>query len=204
LQGGQQPATQFTPERLLEVHEPLPTIEQGRELLAEAGYPDGAGFPELELVYNASETHQRIAEAVQNMWQQAYNIHVRLTNVEAKTYYARRSQGDFAIARAVWIGDYVSPQTFLEIWTSHHSNNYSNWSNADYDTLLEDTAATREPSERKAQYEAAERMLEQQAVMIPIYHYTTAYLIRPEVSGWQANLLDWHPYQYVRLEKTQE
>lgn len=201
LQGGQQPAYQFTPPSFFEHPAPTLPVDEGRRLLAEAGFPDGQGFPVLELVYNASEAHQRIAESIQNMWQRAYGIEVRLSSMELKTYLERRRLGDFAIARAVWIGDYLDPQTFLELWTHDHSNNYSHWSSPAYDAAIAQAQAERDPDARRAAFVRAETILQEQAVILPIYHYTTAYLLRPEVQGWEANLLDWHPYQYLSLEK---
>ncbi len=88
-------------------------VEEAKALLAEAGYPDGAGFPELEIMYNTSEGHKAVAEAIQEMWKQNLNIDVTLTNQEWAVFQDTRKQGNFQIARSGWIGDYSDPMTYL-------------------------------------------------------------------------------------------
>ncbi len=93
--------------------------EMAQQLLAEAGYPGGAGFPSAEILYNTSEMHKMIAEAIQEMWKQNLGIeNITLTNQEWGVYLNTRDEGDFMIARAGWIGDYLDPFTFLDMWVT--------------------------------------------------------------------------------------
>src|SRR5690606_3327603 len=102
--------------------------EEARRLLAEAGYPDGRGMPPLEILYNTHEQHRKIAVAIQQMWKQHLNIDVRMVNQEWKVYLDSRNRRDFTIARAGWIGDYVDPTGFLDLWITDGGNNNTGWS----------------------------------------------------------------------------
>ena len=169
-------------------------------MLAEAGYPQGKGFPALDLLFNSSENNKALAEAIKQMWKTALGIRVELRNQEYKVYLDSRNTGDFQIARSSWVGDYNDPNTFLEIWTGSSGNNHSRWKNSRFDDLIRQAAQTGHPSERLQIFARAEAILLEESPIIPLYFYVNAYLIRPEVKNWHANLLDWHPYKYVYLE----
>ena len=177
---------------------------QAQQLLTQAGYPNGHGFPTIELLYNTSETHKIIAEAIQQMWKQKLNINVRLLNQDWKVYLASRRARDYQIARASWIGDYNDPNTFLDLWTSYSGNNHSGWSNEDYDQLIKQAGRTLDPHQRLEFFQQAETLLVTQLPMIPIYFYKKVYLIDPSVKNWYPNILDWHPYKYIYLSGSSE
>ncbi len=159
-------------------------VEEAKALLAEAGYPDGAGFPELEIMYNTSESHKAIAEAIQEMWKQNLNINVTLTNQEWAVFQDTRKNGAFQIARSGWIGDYSDPMTYLGMFVSGSPMNYSRWENADYDALLE-TAKTQSPAERFASLEQALDMVMEGSAYMPIYYYTDPIMVSETVSNWE-------------------
>ncbi len=203
LGAGQAPAGGFVPPAMpgydagiAPVHDPA----AARALLAEAGFPGGRGLPRLEYLFNTSESHRQIAEALQAMWRRELGVDVQLVNMEWRSYLDRRTSGEFQLARAVWIGDYLEPSTFLDLWTSGNPNNWAGWSDPAYDALMAAARAAPDPAERMRLYAAAERRLIEQQVIIPLYHYVTVYLIDPAVRGWHANLLDWHPLKHVWLE----
>jgi oligopeptide transport system substrate-binding protein len=161
-------------------------IEEAKQLLADAGYPDGAGFPELEIMYNTSEGHKAIAEAIQEMWKQNLNIDVTLTNQEWAVFQDTRKQGNFQIARSGWIGDYSDPMTYLGMFVTGSPMNYSRWENADYDALLE-AAKIQEPSERFASLEEALDLVMDGSAYMPIYYYTDPIMVSDKVSNWEKN-----------------
>jgi len=171
-----------------------------RELLAQAGFPGGKGFPRLEYLFNSSESHRKIAEALQGMWRDELGIDIQLTNQEWRTYLQRRASGDYQLARAVWIGDYPEPSSFLDLWRTGSANNWAGWSNADYDARMKAAHAEQDSSKRMELYREAEQVLINEQAIIPLYHYVTVYLKRPEVKGWSPNLLDWHPPKYLRFQ----
>src|SRR5690606_19927671 len=120
-QGGQAPASGFVPPGL----DNYPASERvefdpgrARQLLADAGFPGGRGFPTKEILINTSESHRKIAEAIQAMWRQQLGIDVRIYTQEWKVYLDSQSNLDYDLARAGWIADYPHPMTFLEIFTS--------------------------------------------------------------------------------------
>lgn len=189
LGAGQTAAYSFTPPGFADYTPP--------RLSFEGEHASFAGQSAL-YVYNSSDTHRLLAEAMREMWRGATGLELVLENVEFRTYLARREAGDFALMRGSWIGDYVDPLTFLELWrTGFAGSDFSGWSDPHYDALLAAAAVAPDAARRAAALAEAEAYLLDQHVMIPIYHYVTVYLLRPEVEGWEPNLLDWHPWRYV-------
>jgi oligopeptide transport system substrate-binding protein len=179
--------------------------EQARQLLADAGFPDGQGWPGLELIYNTSESHRKIAVALQQMWKDVLNIQVTISNQEWKVYLDSVTQMEFDIARRGWIGDYVDPNNFLDLYLTGGGNNNTGFSDPRYDemiTKLAPQAKTRE--ERFAIFKEAETMLMEQMPILPIYTYTSKHLIHHSVKGLPANLMDSLNLKYVWLDPDAE
>jgi len=204
LRGGQRPAFALTPPGTAgyTAQAKLGTdVAAARELLKAAGFPEGKGLPPLEVLYNTSENHRIIAEALQGMWRQELGIEVSLVNQEQKVAQAARRTGDYQILRSDWIGDYLDASTFLDVFRSDSGNNYTGWANADYDAALFAAARTTDTAARHALFQKAEAILLEAAPLIPLYHYTHVFLLQPSVKGWNPTLLDHHPYKHVWLEK---
>lgn len=175
------------------------SVEKAQQLLAEAGFPGGEGFPKLELLYNTSESHKILAEAIQQMWFDNLGVQIALINQDWKVYLVSRRKRDYQIARGGWIGDYNDPSTFLELLLSTSGNNHTGWAHNDFDAWVKQAALTEEHEVRKALFQKAEALLLEQAPVMPIYFYKTNYLLHPAVQGWYPNVLDNHPYHGVWL-----
>ncbi len=203
LKGGQQSALSFTPPNTAG-YIPKAQLKGGsdeaRKLLAEAGYPNGEGFPTVELLYNTSESHKIIAEVIQEMWSTNLNIQAELVNQEWKVYLDSQDTLSFQICRAGWIADYVDPHVFLEIFVTDGGNNDTGWSNQEYDSLLEEALAQSDQAKRYEVYQRMEKILMDELPIIPIYVYTRPYLLHPSVKGHYPTKLDNHPYKYIYLE----
>lgn len=206
LTGGQQPAYAFTvPDTAgytctsrVEYD-----VEEARRLLAEAGYPDGKGLPPVELLYNTSENHKLIAEAIQQMWKVNLGANVSLLNQDWKVYLASQNNLDYQIARAGWIGDFVDPVNFLECFETDSGNNRTGWSSNEYDELIAESRGAVDPNGRLEILQRAERILLEEVPLIPIYYYTRVYLKSPEVKGWHSNLLGYISFKHLFFEETE-
>ncbi|MAA87593.1 MAG: peptide ABC transporter substrate-binding protein [Haliea sp.] len=204
LYGSNNPAYAITPPGTLGYQPPqLFTFdpEEARRLLAEAGYPGGDGWPGLELIYNTSESHRKIAVALQQMWKDALNITVTLSNQEWKVYLDSVSQMNFQVARRGWIGDYVDPNNFLDLYITDGGNNNTGFSDPVYDELIlqrAPRAATQEA--RFALFHEAETRLMEQMPILPIYTYASKHLVHPSVKGLPPNLMDFVNVKYIHLE----
>ena len=201
----QTPSYAITPPGLLGYQPPkvFKYDPQGaRELMAQAGYPNGEGFPEFELQFNTSESHRKIAVAIQQMWKKELNINVRLQNKDWKVYLDDESTGNFEVSRAGWIGDYVDPNTFLDMWVAASGVNRTGWANSEYDDLVlkqAPQAKTREA--RFAAFYKAEQILINEMPFIPIYTYSSHRYQHPSVQGLPNNLLDYGNFRYVSLNQ---
>ena len=152
--------------------------EEARQILADAGYPDGEGFPTVEYLYNTDDKHKKIAEALQNMWQKELGVTVNLDNQDWNVFLQNRKNGDFQIARNGWIGDYNDPCTFLDMWYTGGGNNDAQYSNPDYDAQIDAAKATSDQAERMKAFHAAEDILiGEDNVLAPLYFYTQPYML---------------------------
>ncbi len=204
MQGLVTPAFAITPPGTLGYQPPKLfdyDIAKAKSLLAEAGYPDGEGWPGLELVYNTSESHRKIAVAIQQMWKDTLNIKVTLANQEWKVYLDSLTQMEYQIARRGWIGDYVDPNNFLDMFLTGGGNNKTGFADPLYDELILTKAAqAKTKQERFAIFHQAETMLMEEMPIIPIYTYSTKRLVAPSVKGFPANLMDSFNFKYIWLQ----
>lgn len=202
LKGGQRPATAFVPPGAGGYEPPAVLrhdLATAKSFLAEAGYPEGQGLPVFELLYNTSENHRRIAEALQQQWR-ALGVQVRLINQEFASLLDARRAGDFQLVRSGWVADYDDPISFLALFTKDSAQNFTAWSDPAYDHALYQAARTPDRAARHALLRDAETRLLEAAPILPLYVNTHVYLLHPSVRGWHPTLLDRHPLKAVSLE----
>lgn len=159
-------------------------IEKARELMAEAGYPDGRGFPRTEFLFETSEQQRMIGEQLQSMWRRAFNVDIRLRNVEWGVLLSRTRQHDYQVARLGWYGDYLDPMTFLELFISDSAQNRPAYNNPEYDELIARARAERDPVKREDILIETEKILiEKDAVVCPLFTYSVPTLVRRDIEG---------------------
>lgn len=195
LRGGQQPAHSLVPPGLPGYHEahlPKRNVEEARRLLAEAGYPGGKGFPHAEVLFNTSESHKQIAEVFQEQWKKTLGVRVSLVNQEWKVFMATTLGLDYWIARGGWIGDYLDPNTYLDMWTTGNGNNRTGFSDRGYDALVKRAARTLDPKERmELLHQAEDWILNKEMIIMPVYTYVVQNLYDDrDFSGLTPNLLN--------------
>ena len=171
--------------------------DRARELLAEAGYPNGEGFPIVEYLYDTRDNHRAIGEALQNMWQTELGVQVTLTNQDWAVFIDTRKNGDFTFARHGWITDYNDPITFLDMWITTSGNNDAQYNNSEYDALIAKAKATVDVTERMSIMHEAEDMLMAEHVVAPIYFYTQPYMVADDLQGWYYTPLGYFFFAYT-------
>lgn len=197
-----EPAHAFTPSGPAGYTAPQLAIDdadRARALLAEAGHPGGTGLRQLEILFNTSEDHKAIAEAIQAMWHTELGLTITLLSQEQQVALENRKALNYDVSRASWFADYPDPISFLQAFTTGNANNQTGWSNAAYDRLVAEAATTPDPAGRLQKFAAAEEILLTEAPVIPIHIYSTIRLIDPRVQGWFDNALDQHPFDALSL-----
>jgi oligopeptide transport system substrate-binding protein len=199
------PTSTYVPHGMPDYHSPEILSfnpQQARTLLAEAGYPGGTGFPQLELIYNTSENHRTVAIAVQQMWKDVLGIEVTLANQEWKVYLDRVDSKDFDIARMGWTGD-LYPGVFLDPLVSDGDINMMGFSHPSYDRIIQqEVRRTHDKSSLLRLYEKAERILLETTPLIPVYTDTEKRLTQPSLEGLPSNPSYVYNFKYVRLDPT--
>lgn len=209
LRAGQLPAYAMTPPNTAGYFPPSAAEQQlafdpaaARQLLADAGYPNGAGLGVLEILYNTQEEHRKVAVAIQQMWKTHLNIDTTLHNQEWKVYLDTERRGDYQITRASWIGDYLDGRNFLEIWLCDSDNNRTGWCDPEYDRLLlDELPAVSDKAKRHQIMRRAEQRLLDGLPLLPIYTYTSKHLVHPDLRGFYPNLLNQPLFKALGLQR---
>jgi oligopeptide transport system substrate-binding protein len=206
---GEVPATAFVPAGTSDSNgnefagkDYLPTtanVAEAKKLLAEAGYPNGKGFPSLEIFYNTDQGHQNIAQAVQDMWKKNLGINVTLRNVERKIHLTQLQNHEYMIGRDGWIADYDDAMTFLDMFTTGNGNNNSGYSNANYDKLIAEAKAESDVAKRADLMHQAEDQLMTDLPIIPIYYYTEVVCMNPKLKGVHISNLGFYIFRDAYL-----
>ena len=199
LAGGQPEAYTFTPAAVAGF-EPPPTeivsMSQSerdalaRKLMREAGY--GPDNPlRFALVYNTSEGHKKIAVAISQMWKQKLGVNATLANLEWKVFLETRNNQDFELARGGWCGDYNEASTFLDLLDPDSGYNDGKYVNARINELLDQAKTASNPGPL---YAEVERIIANEAPIIPIYHYTGVFMLKDNVRNWPFNNVEQNWY----------
>ncbi len=181
------------------VHDP----DQARALLAEAGFPQGAGFPTLVFITANADTSRTFAEVVQSMWSRELGIQVRIENKEWQVLISEMDSGNFDVFSIAWVGDYMDPATFLKIMRSGGGNNRTGFAHPEYDALLDAANQQADPEKRFQILSSAEAILLHERPILPVAWVSNLYLLHPDVQGWSSTkyLAD-IPYKSLWLDST--
>ncbi len=205
---GQRPAFAFTPQGIPGYDPPQPEWASwtqaernlhARALLAEAGF--GPHNPlRLEIRYNTHEDHRRISLAIAAMWQQTLGVYATLINEEFRVFLNNRRQRVVTeVFRSGWIGNYLDPMYFLELFFSDNPQNDVGFFNDEFDALLDRAARAADLEERLALLREAEILMLKTQPFAPIFTYVSVRLVKPYVRGWVPNVLDQHPTRFMFL-----
>ncbi|UJF17906.1 ABC transporter substrate-binding protein [Vibrio sp. SS-MA-C1-2] len=192
---GQKPAYLLTPEVVAGFEPKIPEYasmsrqertKKAQELLAEAGFNEDNPL-NFSLLYNTSESHKKVAIAIQSMWKKSLPVNVDLYNKEWKTYLDDQREGNFDVTRAGWCGDYNEASTFLGLMKSGIVSNQPKFANTDYDAIMQKAITVEDSVERNMLYNQAESVLANEMPIAPIYQYVQPRLIKPSVGGFPFN-----------------
>lgn len=201
---GELPARSFTPPGLPNYEPPEcedTNLEKARELLAEAGFPDGTGFPKIEILYNYEQQHQTIAELLRKQWRRGLGINVSTRNEEWGTYLSSQRQLNYDVIRRAWIGDYLDPNTFLDLYLTGGENNNTGFGDPEYDRLIAEAKVEVDPTKRLELLHRTETILMRELPVLPVYYYVARSMVRPHVRGFYNNLQDTHPLWALSIDR---
>lgn len=175
-------------------------LAEAKKLLADAGYPDGKGLPNIEYLYNEGTGHQAIGEALQDMWSKI-GVNVSLVSQEWNTFLKTRKNGEYFIARNGWLSDYNDPISMLDMWITGGGNNDAQWSNKKYDELISKIKQSSDQTERFKLMHEAEDIIFEESMLCPIYYYVDLYLLNQKIDGFWSSPLGYKYFMYATAAK---
>lgn len=159
-------------------------VEAAQAALAEAGYPNGEGFPELTLSYYSNETVKKVVEAMAEMFEENLNITVNITNADWAIFYEDILAGNYEVAAMGWSGDYVHPMTFMPLLKTGDMNNQVGYSNPEYDALVAEAAVMTDAKAAMEVFREAEAIACNDYPVIPLYYKNNMMLMHDDVAGY--------------------
>ncbi|MGN2369522.1 peptide ABC transporter substrate-binding protein [Clostridium cagae] len=206
LKNGSTPATGFVPQGIKnpngtdfaskEYFKAEADIEEAKKLLAEAGYPNGEGFPNLVVLINPINPNGDVAQAMQDMWKNNLGINVELQSQEWKVFQTTRTAKQYEVAFHAWVGDYIDPMTFLDMWESTSGQNCAGYNNPEYDKLIRDAKVEQDQTKRFEMLHQAEDMLMEDMPVIPLNYQVKVKGIKDYVKGVNVS-----PLGYIYFDK---
>jgi len=173
---------------------------RAKQLLAEAGYANGAGFPAVTMIYDTNDNNRRNCEALQNMWKMNLGVNVQLQNLDGKTWLSSMIALDYDLARSMWSADFADPSNFLDMFYGTSGNNRTGFTDSAYEDLVRRASMSPDPAARHVLFDEAERKLMAAAPITPVYYRTRPYLISPRVEGVVPNNLDRINWRLLELK----
>ncbi|MBI3019667.1 MAG: peptide ABC transporter substrate-binding protein [Deltaproteobacteria bacterium] len=205
LQGNQIPTTSWVPKGMLGYEPEVGLkfdLDKARLLLAQAGYPNARGFPQINMAYDTRDDNKVIAENLQQQWKQNLNIDLGIENQEWKVYIKQLQTDAPPLWRLGWGADFPDPDNFLNLFTSYSGNNLTRWKNKSYDAFIEAGAKEQEPSKRLAIYHKAQKILtEEEVPIIPLFIDAQNVLIKPYITGYSLNAMAINILKNVEIHK---
>jgi len=177
------------------------SVEEARKLLAEAGFPDGKGFPVLELSYYTNATVKKMVEAMQQMWEKNLGIKVKIKVQDWAIYYAGIQKFDYDIGAMGWGGDYLHPMTFLQLFTSTSTNNHVGYKNPEYDALVTKAINETDPAKAVETMHQIEDIFVRDLPVIPLYSRSLTIMMAPHVKNWVLTALSNLYFKDAYVEK---
>lgn len=171
--------------------------EKAKQLLAEAGYPNGENFPEVTLTYNNAGNKKDVAEAIQQMWKENLGINIQLKGVENEAISDLRNNGDFDIMRHGWSADYPDAMTFLTVFSEGH---YGHFNNEEYNACISKARSVTGTERDQAMLKAEEILVNEQAAIIPLYEVVDTCMIRDTVKDWDKTGYNGWFFGYTDIE----
>jgi oligopeptide transport system substrate-binding protein len=176
---------------------------KARDLLAQAGYPEGKGFPKVTAAFNTGDLNHFIGEFIQAQWKEHLNVHIDFESQEWKVFLSRLDLDPPEIFRLGWGADFPDPDNFMNLFITTSGNNRLRWSHPRYDELIALGSELKKPEERQAVYDEAQILLtEQEVPMIPLFVSAQNLLVKPYVQGLENNAMELLYLKRIRLEKT--
>jgi oligopeptide transport system substrate-binding protein len=173
---------------------------EARRLLAEAGYPGGAGFPRVTYEYNTLDRNRTVAEILQQMWWKELGIHVELMNEEWKVYLDSLHSGRFSLIRSGWAPFVNDPVDYYELFVTNAPNNDTGWGDRRFDALYDQALQTQDATSRYALYREMDTIIRDEAPVAPLVFNCSIRLVDPRVRHWPNNVLDARELSAVTLD----
>ncbi|MCI8863470.1 MAG: peptide ABC transporter substrate-binding protein [Lachnospiraceae bacterium] len=158
-------------------------VEGAKAALAEAGYPDGEGFPTLQLSFYSDDNVKKIAEAIAEMWEKNLGITVEVSSAEWAVFYDAVQSGNYEVAAMGWSADYVNPMSFLPLLYTNDVTNNSFYSNPDYDAIVDQIKVEKDPAKFAELVLQADELVSAEYPVLGLYYKSNTYLIKDYIEG---------------------
>jgi peptide/nickel transport system substrate-binding protein/oligopeptide transport system substrate-binding protein len=173
-------------------------VEEAMSLLAEAGYPEGKGIPEIVIKIPGGFESRRVAVLMKQAWEEDSGLTVTIKEFDFSRYYEVLKEGDYTLGMLSWIGDFPDPLTFLQMWTSESNLNDAGYRNPGFDAII-DESMLQSGVDRYETLSRAEQLILDEAVVLPVSHLPAWNLVdMSRIEGWYPNPLDIHPFRFIR------
>jgi len=205
LKGGELPSSSWIPRGMFGYNESIGLKfdpQKAKSLLAQAGYPDGKGFPKVTAVFNTGDLNRFIGEFIQAQWKENLNVHIDFESQEWKVFLSRLDLDPPQIFRLGWGADFPDPNNFMNLFIKSSGNNRLQWSHPRYDELIALGSTLKNPEERKAVYDEAQILLtEKEVPMIPLFVSAQNLLVKPYVQGLKNNAMELLYLKRIQIQK---
>ena len=157
--------------------------EEAKKALAEAGYPDGEGFPTIQLSFYSDDNVKKIAEAVKEMWEQNLGIKVEVSSADWAVFYSDVQAGNYEVAAMGWGADYINPMSFLPLMYTDDITNNANYSNPEYDAIVDQIKVEKDPEKFGELVKQADEIVSSEYGVLPLYYKAENYLLKDNIKG---------------------